>query len=63
MVDDPSAHPDLFTTEGAQEKERKRLFKIIEDLASISTVLEMANAPASANQCNRDLSRWASHIC
>ena len=32
MVDDPSAHPDLFPTETAQEKERKRLFKIIEEL-------------------------------
>jgi putative DNA methylase len=32
MVDDPSAHPDLFPTEKAQEKERNRLFKIIEDL-------------------------------
>jgi len=32
MVDDPSANPDLFKTEKAQEKERQRLFKIIEDL-------------------------------
>jgi len=32
MVDDPSARPDIFTTEQAQEKERQRLFKIIEDL-------------------------------
>ncbi|HBY96722.1 MAG TPA: hypothetical protein DEP84_22710, partial [Chloroflexi bacterium] len=32
MVDDPSANPDLFPTEKAQEKERKRLFRIIEDL-------------------------------
>jgi putative DNA methylase len=32
MVDDPSANPDLFRTEKAQEKERQRLFKIIEDL-------------------------------
>ncbi|MDP9223873.1 MAG: DUF1156 domain-containing protein, partial [Actinomycetota bacterium] len=32
LVDDPSAHPDLFPTEKAQEKERKRLFRIIEDL-------------------------------
>jgi putative DNA methylase len=32
MVDDPSAHSDLFPTEKAQEKERLRLFKIIEDL-------------------------------
>jgi putative DNA methylase len=32
MVDDPSAWPDLFPTEKAQDKERQRLFKIIEDL-------------------------------
>jgi putative DNA methylase len=28
MVDDPSAHPDIFPTEKAQEKERQRLFRI-----------------------------------
>src|ERR1039458_9460420 len=32
MVDDPSSHPEVFTTEKSQEKERQRLFKIIEDL-------------------------------
>jgi putative DNA methylase len=32
MVDDPSACPDLFPNEKAQQKERKRLFRIIEDL-------------------------------
>lgn len=32
MVDDPSAHPDLFPTEKAREKERQRLFRIIEEL-------------------------------
>jgi putative DNA methylase len=32
MVDDPSSYPDLFPTEKEQEKERKRLFRIIEDL-------------------------------
>lgn len=32
MVDDPSAYPDLFPTGKAQDKERKRLFKIIEEL-------------------------------
>ncbi|ABC75913.1 DUF1156 domain-containing protein [Syntrophus aciditrophicus] len=31
MVDDPSEHPDLYPTEKEQDKERKRLFKIIED--------------------------------
>ncbi|MBK8637652.1 MAG: DUF1156 domain-containing protein [Chromatiaceae bacterium] len=32
MVDDPSAHPDLFPTAKKQEKERQRLFRIIEQL-------------------------------
>jgi putative DNA methylase len=32
MVDDPSSCPDLFPTEEAQEKERRRLFRIIEEL-------------------------------
>lgn len=32
MVDDPSANPDLFPTEQKQNKERQRLFHIIEDL-------------------------------
>ena len=32
MVDDPSEHPDIFETEKSQEKERQRLFKIIEEL-------------------------------
>lgn len=32
MVDDPSSYPDLFPTEKKQEKERERLFRIIEDL-------------------------------
>jgi putative DNA methylase len=32
MVDDPSSRPELFPTEEAQEKERQRLFRIIEDL-------------------------------
>jgi len=32
MVDDPSAHPERFPTEEAQDAERQRLFKLIEDL-------------------------------
>jgi putative DNA methylase len=47
MVDDPSAHPDLFPTEKKQEKERQRLFKIIEELVkwentTNETVLQQA---------------------
>lgn len=32
MVDDPSSHPDIFPTDKLQEKERARLFKIIDEL-------------------------------
>ena len=32
LVDDPSSHPELFPTEEDQNRERKRLFKILEDL-------------------------------
>jgi putative DNA methylase len=32
MVDDPSSHPDRFPTEQAQEMERQRLFRLIEQL-------------------------------
>jgi putative DNA methylase len=47
LVDDPSAHPDVFPTLDEQEVERKRLFKIIEDLvvwenSSNEEVLERA---------------------
>jgi putative DNA methylase len=34
MVDDPSAHPDRFPTDTDQDRERLRLFRIIEDLVS-----------------------------
>lgn len=47
MVDDPSSWPDLFRTEKAQEKERDRLFRIIEELVkwentTNETVLQQA---------------------
>jgi putative DNA methylase len=32
LVDDPSAHPELFPTEKAQELERRRLFGIVQEL-------------------------------
>ena len=47
MVDDPSANPDLFPTDKAQEQERERLFAIIKKLVrwentNDETVLEQA---------------------
>src|SRR6201982_2604051 len=32
MVDDPSSHPERFPTEEAQETERQRLLRLIEEL-------------------------------
>lgn len=32
LVDDPSSHPEKFPTEEAQNRERQRLFKILEDM-------------------------------
>jgi putative DNA methylase len=49
MVDDPSARPDLFPTEKERDRERRRLFKIIEELVKWENttnkeVLEQARA-------------------
>jgi putative DNA methylase len=46
LVDDPSAHPDRFPTEQAQQRERQRLFRIIEELVKWenSTTAEVLNA-------------------
>jgi putative DNA methylase len=32
MVDDPSSHPEIFPTEADQNRERERLFRLIEDM-------------------------------
>src|SRR5882757_3010911 len=47
MVDDPSAVPELFPTEEAQDRERQRLFRLIEQLVlwentTNETVLQQA---------------------
>src|SRR5438034_10558064 len=47
MVDDPSAHPDLFRTEKKQEKARQRLFRIIEDLVLWETTTNEAGLQAA----------------
>ncbi len=38
IVDEPASRPDLFPTEAAQEKERKRLFSIIEGMVQWEAV-------------------------
>jgi putative DNA methylase len=49
LVDDPSSHPDKFPTEEEQEKERDRLFQIIEELVkweNVNNQLVLAAAKA-----------------
>ena len=48
LVDDPSSHPEIFKDEASQEKERQRLFTIIEKLvvwenATDKSLLKIAN--------------------
>ena len=59
MVDDPSAHPDLFPTEKAQEKERQRLFRIIEELVQWENT---TNETVLAAGARRDLAELALHL-
>jgi len=54
LVDDPSAHPELFPTDTDQEKERDRLFDLIEKLvlwenSNNSDVLEAARTEIEAS--------------
>lgn len=49
LVDDPSSHPELFPTEEEQNRERKHLFEILEDLVvwkktNDDSVLNLAKA-------------------
>lgn len=50
MVDDPSSFPDLFPTEKAQEKERARLFRIIEDLVKWESTTNEAVLQKARNE-------------
>ena len=59
LVDDPSSHPDKFPTVEAVDVERKRLFKIIEDLvvwenSTNEAVLDRARAEIHKS-CGGDL--------
>ena len=52
-VDDPSAHPEQFPTEEAQQAERERLFRIIEDLVRWENVNNKAVLDAAKAEIRR----------
>lgn len=67
LVDDPSAHPDRFPTLEAQEKERQRLFGILEQLviwenSNDTDILDMAKAEI-ADSCGKNLPRILDPFC
>lgn len=51
LVDDPSSHPEQFPTEEAQNAERERLFKILEQLV----VWENSNNPEILNAAKAEI--------
>ncbi|MGA8417278.1 MAG: DUF1156 domain-containing protein [Candidatus Dormiibacterota bacterium] len=54
LVDDPSAHPELFHTEADQEQERRRLFDIIERLVP----WEASNDVKVLEEARAEIRRW-----
>src|SRR5262245_25248651 len=50
MVDDPSSNPNLFPTAAKQEKERQRLFRIIEDLVQWESTTNEKVLQAARNE-------------
>ena len=57
MVDDPSSLPDEFPTEEAQETERQRLFRIIEDLVKWESTTDEAVLHKSRVEIARSAAR------
>lgn len=54
LVDDPSSHPELFSTEEDQNKERQRLFNILEDLI----VWEHSNDESVLSKARKEIEKY-----
>ena len=54
LVDDPSSHPELFPTKEDQDKERQRLFRILEDLV----VWENSNNEDVLNKAKAEILKY-----
>ncbi len=61
MVDDPSANPDLFPTEKKQQKERKRLFGIIEELVKWENTTNEAVLERARTEIRQSWRRACAH--
>ena len=58
MVDDPSSVPEEFPTETSQEAERKRLFKLIEDLVKWENTTNENLLNAARAEIRKSWARW-----
>ena len=54
MVDDPSEHPELWSTEELQQAERERLFGLIEELVQWENI----NNTELLTKANAEMRRW-----
>lgn len=54
LVDDPSSHPEMFPTEEEQNKERQRLFRILENLV----VWENSTDEKILNQAKKEIEKY-----
>ena len=57
MVDDPSARPELFSTDEAQSQERQRLFRIIEELVKWESTTNEAVLEAAREEIRKSWQR------
>ena len=57
MVDDPSSHPELYPTESAQDRERKRLFRVIADLVKWESTTNETVLESARNEIRRSWRR------
>lgn len=58
MVDDPASVPEEFPTPEAQEKERKRLFQLIEDLVLWKNTTNEKVLTRARTEIKRSWARW-----
>ena len=57
LVDDPSSRPELFTTEIAQDEERERLFRIIEEMVTWENTANQAVLDAARKEIRKSWGR------
>jgi putative DNA methylase len=58
MVDDPSSVPEKFPTEAEQEAERKRLFRLIEEMVKWKNITNEQLLDQARSEIRKSWARW-----